>query len=57
MNMLNFAAISKRRNRLSAAESRLGGLLCFNVYGPGEAHKGRMASVAHHLNRQLKTDG
>ncbi len=31
------------------------GLRYFNVYGPGEAHKGRMASVIHHFNEQLKT--
>lgn len=30
------------------------GLRYFNVYGPREAHKGSMASVAFHLNNQLK---
>lgn len=30
------------------------GLRYFNVYGPGEAHKGKMASVVHHFNEQLK---
>lgn len=30
------------------------GFRYFNVYGPGEAHKGRMASVIHHFNEQLK---
>ena len=30
------------------------GLRYFNVYGPHEAHKGSMASVAYHLNNQLK---
>lgn len=29
------------------------GLRYFNVYGPGEAHKGSMASVACHLHRQI----
>ncbi|MCB1489281.1 MAG: NAD-dependent epimerase/dehydratase family protein, partial [Bauldia sp.] len=33
------------------------GLRYFNVYGPGEAHKGRMASVIHHFSRQAETDG
>jgi ADP-L-glycero-D-manno-heptose 6-epimerase len=33
------------------------GLRYFNVYGPGEAHKGRMASVVHHFARQLKETG
>ncbi len=30
------------------------GLRYFNVYGPREAHKGGMASVAFHLNKQIK---
>ena len=30
------------------------GLRYFNVYGPGEAHKGKMASVIHHFREQLK---
>jgi len=30
------------------------GLRYFNVYGPREAHKGSMASVAFHLNKQIK---
>jgi ADP-L-glycero-D-manno-heptose 6-epimerase len=30
------------------------GLRYFNVYGPREEHKGNMASVAFHLNHQLK---
>jgi ADP-L-glycero-D-manno-heptose 6-epimerase len=30
------------------------GLRYFNVYGPGEAHKGRMASVIHHFREQLQ---
>jgi ADP-L-glycero-D-manno-heptose 6-epimerase len=30
------------------------GLRYFNVYGPREAHKGSMASVAYHLNNQIK---
>lgn len=29
------------------------GLRYFNVYGPGEAHKGKMASVAYHLHQQM----
>jgi ADP-L-glycero-D-manno-heptose 6-epimerase len=33
------------------------GLRYFNVYGPGEAHKGSMASVAFHLNRQVVEEG
>lgn len=36
-------------------KSQVVGLRYFNVYGPREAHKGSMASVAFHLNNQLKT--
>ena len=34
--------------------SPVAGLRYFNVYGPREAHKGEMASVAFHLYRQLQ---
>jgi ADP-L-glycero-D-manno-heptose 6-epimerase len=37
--------------------SQVVGLRYFNVYGPGEQHKGPMASVAWHFNRQLLGDG
>jgi len=33
------------------------GLKFFNVFGPGEAHKGRMASMVLHGFRQIRTDG
>ncbi len=33
------------------------GLKFFNVYGPRESHKGRMASVVHHTHRQVKATG
>ena len=33
------------------------GLRYFNVYGPGEAHKGSMASVAFHLHGASRGDG
>lgn len=33
------------------------GLKFFNVYGPGEQHKGRMASVVLHAYRQIKETG
>lgn len=32
-------------------------LRLFNVYGPNEYHKGRMASVVHHWYNQLQKDG
>jgi ADP-L-glycero-D-manno-heptose 6-epimerase len=33
------------------------GLRYFNVYGPREQHKGRMASVIHHFTKQMKELG
>jgi ADP-L-glycero-D-manno-heptose 6-epimerase len=33
------------------------GLKFFNVYGPNEYHKGRMASVIFHAYNQIKTNG
>ena len=36
---------------------RSSGLRYFNVYGPGEAHKGSMASVAFHLHGQVAATG
>lgn len=36
------------------AKSQIVGLRYFNVYGPREAHKKSMASVAFHLSEQLK---
>jgi ADP-L-glycero-D-manno-heptose 6-epimerase len=37
--------------------SQVAGLRYFNVYGPNEAHKGRMASVAYHAYQQLLAGG
>ncbi len=37
--------------------SQVVGLRYFNVYGPREQHKGSMASVAWHLNNQIKETG
>ncbi len=37
--------------------SQVVGLRYFNVYGPNEAHKGRMASVAYHAFHQFKAEG
>ncbi len=40
------------RQRLPKAQSQIVGFRYFNVYGPRESHKGRMASVAfHHYNQ------
>jgi len=45
-----------RKNR-SASEAQVVGLRYFNVYGQGEAHKGRMASVAYHFFNQYHKQG
>ncbi len=45
------------RRLLPEIESTVVGLRYFNVYGPREQHKGRMASVIHHFTRQLKDTG
>lgn len=45
------------RPLLPTVKSTVAGLRYFNVYGPREAHKGRMASVIHHFSRQLKEQG
>ncbi len=41
------------RRILPEAESQVAGFRYFNVYGPREAHKKSMSSVAFHLNGQL----
>jgi ADP-L-glycero-D-manno-heptose 6-epimerase len=45
------------RARLDQSPTQIVGLRYFNVYGPQERHKGRMASVAMHLFDQLQTSG
>ena len=45
------------RRRLPSARSQIVGLRYFNVYGPREAHKGRMASVAFHNFNQFAEQG
>lgn len=45
------------RRAVLRARSQVVGLRYFNVYGPREQHKGAMASVAFHLNRQLLETG
>lgn len=39
---------------LPSADIQIGGLRYFNVYGPQENHKGKMASVAFHMFNQIK---
>lgn len=45
------------RRRLDALAAPVIGLRYFNVYGPREAHKGRMASVAFHHFHQYRAEG
>ncbi len=45
------------RRRLPEAQSQVAGFRYFNVYGPREQHKGRMASVAFHHFNQYRADG
>ena len=52
-----FAFDNYVRRLLPGASSQILGLRYFNVYGPQENHKGRMASVAFHLIKQLGKDG
>ena len=45
------------RKRLGEDGPQVAGLRYFNVYGPHEAHKGRMASVAFHAFNQFRAEG
>ena len=44
-------------NSFEHAITQVAGFRYFNVYGPREQHKGRMASVAFHQFNQFKADG
>ncbi len=44
-------------NKLENAKTQVVGFRYFNVYGPREQHKGRMASVAFHQFHQLRNEG
>jgi ADP-L-glycero-D-manno-heptose 6-epimerase len=45
------------RRALPSGRSQIAGFRYFNVYGPGEQHKGRMASVAYHHFNQYRANG
>ena len=45
------------RSMFASRTAQIVGLRYFNVYGPNEAHKGRMASVAFHAFHQLHREG
>jgi ADP-L-glycero-D-manno-heptose 6-epimerase len=46
-----------RRGKRARKRATVVGLRYFNVYGPNEAHKGSMASVAFHLHGQVAATG
>lgn len=60
---LNIYAFSKYlfdqyvRKNWSRITTQVVGLRYFNVYGPQENHKGRMASVINHFHNEIKTEG
>ncbi|RZU02641.1 ADP-glyceromanno-heptose 6-epimerase [Rivibacter subsaxonicus] len=45
------------RRALPKAKTQVAGFRYFNVYGPREQHKGRMASVAFHHFHQFRAEG
>lgn len=45
------------RRRWHKRSAQIVGLRYFNVYGPREQHKGRMASVAYHFFNQYRAEG
>ncbi len=45
------------RRIAATPDTQVVGLRYFNVYGPREQHKGSMASVAWHFNKQVREDG
>lgn len=45
------------RRQLPQRTAQIVGFRYFNVYGPREQHKGRMASVAYHFFNQFQRDG
>ena len=45
------------RRRMGEASAQIAGFRYFNVYGPREWHKGRMASVAWHFFNQFRAEG
>ena len=45
------------RRNFNDIQSQVVGFRYFNVYGPNEQHKGRMASVAWHFFNQYQAEG
>jgi ADP-L-glycero-D-manno-heptose 6-epimerase len=62
LNIYGFSKLAfdnylRRQIALGSVSIPAVGLRYFNVYGPREQHKGRMASVMHHFTRQMKETG
>jgi ADP-L-glycero-D-manno-heptose 6-epimerase len=49
--------VRRQTTNFSSQKTQVVGFRYFNVYGPREQHKGRMASVAYHQFNQFKADG
>ena len=49
--------VRQRLAEVGSFNSQVVGFRYFNVYGPRESHKGRMASVAFHHYKQFRADG
>lgn len=49
--------VRRRSDLFTSLKSQVAGFRYFNVYGPREQHKGRMASVAFHQFNQFKAEG
>ncbi len=54
---LLFDNVVRRMLATATATAQVAGFRYFNVYGPHEQHKGRMASVAFHHFNQLRSEG
>lgn len=57
LNLYGFSKLSfdrYLRYRIKDESINVVGLRYFNVYGPGESHKGRMASVPYHIYNQIR---
>jgi ADP-L-glycero-D-manno-heptose 6-epimerase len=49
--------VRRQTAMFTTQKTQVAGFRYFNVYGPREQHKGRMASVAFHQFNQIKADG
>lgn len=62
LNIYGFSKLAfdnylRHQFELQTLSTTVVGLRYFNVYGPREQHKGRMASVIHHFTAQIKKEG